>query len=84
LGERRLCKAEVAGSIPAGSIERGGSVRVIDCDCGETVSAANDDDLVQAVRRHVEQAHAEDEDMRFDEAAIRELVEAQAYDATDS
>jgi predicted small metal-binding protein len=59
-------------------------VRVIDCDCGEMVSAANDDDLLRAVRRHVEEAHADDEDMRLDDAAIRELVAAQAYDATDS
>jgi predicted small metal-binding protein len=84
LGERLLCKQEVAGSIPAGSIERGGTLRVIDCDCGETVAAANDDDLLRAVRRHVEEAHADDEDMRLDDAAIRELVAAQAYDATDS
>jgi hypothetical protein len=59
-------------------------VRVIDCDCGETLVAANDDDLAAAVRRHLDEAHAGDEDMRLDDDAIRQLIDAQAYDATDS
>jgi hypothetical protein len=59
-------------------------VRVIDCDCGETLSAANDQELAGAVRRHIEADHRDDADMRLDDDAIRALVERQAYSATDS
>lgn len=31
--------------------------KVINCECGETVRAANDDELVQRVEQHVRQAH---------------------------
>jgi hypothetical protein len=56
-------------------------MRVIDCDCGETLQAANDDDLFGAARRHVDEAHS-DLDMSDDQ--IRELVATKAYDASDS
>ena len=56
-------------------------MRVIDCDCGETLQAANDDDLVQATRRHVDEAHSE---MNLSDDQVRELVESKAYDASDS
>ena len=32
-------------------------MRVIDCDCGRTLQAANDDDLERATREHVDEAH---------------------------
>ena len=56
-------------------------MRVIDCDCGKTLQAANDDDLAQAVRDHVAEDHP-DMEMSADQAA--ELVSSLAYDATDS
>ena len=39
----------------------GGSLisKVINCECGEVVRAVSDDDLVEKVNRHVEQAHPE-------------------------
>jgi predicted small metal-binding protein len=56
-------------------------MRVIDCACGKTLQAANDDDLAKAVREHAEEDHPE-MDMSDDDA--RELVSAEAYDAQDS
>ena len=57
-------------------------MRVIECNfCGETLSAATDDELIKAVRRHMDERHA-DEDV--DDAQVSALVDDQAYDATDS
>ena len=56
-------------------------MRVIDCDCGKTLQAANDEDLANAVKDHVAEDHP-DMDMSDDQAA--ELVGAQAYEASDS
>jgi hypothetical protein len=56
-------------------------MRVIDCDCGTTLQAANDDDLTGQVRQHVDEHHAE---MELTDEQVRELVSARAYEATDS
>jgi Protein of unknown function (DUF1059) len=56
-------------------------MRVIDCDCGETLQAGNDDDLVKEVRAHLELKHP---DMRLTDEQVRELVAGRAYEATDS
>lgn len=56
-------------------------MRVIDCDCGTTLQAANDDELATAVREHVEQDHP---DMELDEDGARQLVAEKAYSAMDS
>jgi predicted small metal-binding protein len=56
-------------------------MRVIDCDCGETLSAANDDDLFRAARRHVDEAHP---DMDMSDDQVQELVSSKAYEASDS
>ena len=56
-------------------------MRVIDCECGETLQAANDDDLAEAVREHVAEAHP---DMNLSDDQVREMVSSQAYDAQDS
>jgi predicted small metal-binding protein len=56
-------------------------MRVIDCECGKTLQAANDDDLAGAVREHVAEDHP-DMEMSDDQAA--ELVRSQAYEASDS
>jgi hypothetical protein len=56
-------------------------MRVIDCDCGKTLQAANDDDLAGAVRDHVAQDHP---DMDLSDDQVTELVAARAYDADDA
>ena len=56
-------------------------MRVIDCDCGVTLQAANDDELTTAVKQHVESDHP---DMQLDEDQVRGLVEDKAYSASDS
>jgi predicted small metal-binding protein len=56
-------------------------MRVIDCDCGATLQAANDDDLAKRVREHVDEAHA---DMQLDDQQVRDLVAERAYSASDS
>ena len=56
-------------------------MRVIDCDCGQTLQAANDDDLVKAARQHVDEAHP---DLEMDDDQVRELGADKAYEASDS
>jgi hypothetical protein len=57
----------------------GGAMRVIDLDTGDTLQAANDDDLRKAVSGFYEE-HGEP--MSDDDVA--QLVANRAYDATDS
>jgi predicted small metal-binding protein len=57
-------------------------VRVIECNyCGETLSAANDDELRRCLIRHMEQQHP---DVEFSADDANELVGSTAYSATDS
>ena len=56
-------------------------MRVLDCDCGRTLQAANDDDLTLAVQSHVATDHP---DMDLSEEQARALVDARAYDAADA
>jgi predicted small metal-binding protein len=56
-------------------------MRVIDCECGHTLQAANDDDLVKVAREHVNEVHP---DMELDDEGVRKLVADQAYDAMDA
>jgi hypothetical protein len=56
-------------------------MRVIDCDCGRTLQAANDDDLHKAARRHFDEHHA---DKQLSDDQVRELVADKAYEASDS
>jgi predicted small metal-binding protein len=56
-------------------------MRVIDCDCGQTLQAANDEDLFKEARSHVDQEHP---DMQLTDDQVRELVSSKAYDASDS
>jgi predicted small metal-binding protein len=56
-------------------------MRVIDCDqCGETISAANDADLARRLKSHYAAEH--DEELSAEDAD--ELVDGEAYDASDS
>ena len=57
-------------------------MRVIECNiCGETLSAADDDDLLRRIGQHYESAHPS---VEFDEAQERETVATEAYTASDS
>jgi predicted small metal-binding protein len=56
-------------------------MRVVECDiCGETISAANDDELARRVRDHLESQH----DQEPDDEQVRTMIEEEAYDAMDS
>jgi predicted small metal-binding protein len=56
-------------------------MRVIECnECGDTVSAANDEELVRHLASHMRSEH----DAMPDEEEIADLVHEEAYDATDS
>ena len=58
------------------------SMRVFECNvCGEPLSAANDEELMQRVRTHFAAEHS---DREFDEAAERETVTSLAYTASDN
>jgi len=54
-------------------------MRVIDLDSGQSVQAANDDDLATAIR---ELDDAPEKDLGDEE--LRELISSRAYEATDS
>ena len=56
-------------------------MRVIDCECGQTLEAANDDDLVNVTREHVNESHP---DMELDDDGVRALVADKAYEAMDA
>ena len=56
-------------------------MRVIDCDCGVTVQAANDEELATRVKQHVESDHP---DMQLDDDQARAMIADKAYSATDS
>jgi Protein of unknown function (DUF1059) len=56
-------------------------MRVIDCDCGQTLQAGNDDDLAALVRAHADEAHAE---QPLSDEQARQLVADRAYEAADS
>ena len=56
-------------------------MRVIECNqCGETITAANDDELKRNVRAHLASEH----DTELDDDELTELVEDEAYEAMDS
>jgi predicted small metal-binding protein len=56
-------------------------MRVIDCDCGKTLQAGNDEDLATAVQEHAAEEHPE---MELSDEGARQLVADRAYEATDS
>ena len=56
-------------------------MRVMDCDCGVTLQAGNEDDLVKEARAHVDQEHP---DMRLTDEQVRNLVADKSYEASDS
>jgi predicted small metal-binding protein len=58
------------------------SMRVLECNiCGETLAAANDDELLRRLRDHVQAEHSASD---YNEANARETIATEAYNATDS
>ncbi len=56
-------------------------MQVIECDeCGETLQAAENEELVRILGRHLRTEH----DIESDEEELTELVESDAYEAMDS
>jgi hypothetical protein len=56
-------------------------MRVVECDtCGETLSAADDEELVGRLRDH----HASEHDEELDDDEAHQRVDREAYDAMDS
>ena len=56
-------------------------MRVIECNvCGETISAADDEELVERLGEHLRLEH----DHSGDEEDVQSLVEEDAYEAMDS
>ena len=54
---------------------------MIDCECGTTIKAASDDELVSEVREHIEEEHPGGE---LSDEQLSELVADRAYDADDA
>ena len=56
-------------------------MRVIECnECGETISAANDEELEAHLAEHLRAEHEQEPE----DEEVADLVHEQAYDATDS
>jgi predicted small metal-binding protein len=57
-------------------------MRVIDCnECGCTIGAANDEELVRHLSQHMTSQHSETD---WDDERASTMVAKRAYDATDS
>ena len=56
-------------------------MRVIDCDCGRTLQAGNDEDLAAQLGAHYYEAHPE---LQLNGEQVRQLVADRAYEAADS
>ena len=57
-------------------------MRVVECNvCGEPLAAADDEELLRRLRAHLESEH---EPSSSDEDQAREMIAAEAYEATDS
>jgi predicted small metal-binding protein len=57
-------------------------MRVVECNiCGETLAAATDEELLKRLGVHMDSEHSS---ASFDESQAREMIAAEAYDASDS
>jgi hypothetical protein len=57
-------------------------MRVMECNiCGETLASATDEELARRLLSHCEAEHPT---AGYDEARARELIQSEAYDASDS
>jgi predicted small metal-binding protein len=53
------------------------SMRALDCECGQHLEAANDEELFERAREHVDRDHP---DMGLGDEQVRGIVEQGAYD----
>jgi hypothetical protein len=53
-------------------------MRKLDCQCGHTLEAENDEELLAKGRQHVAEVHP---DQNFTDDQLRQLISTQAYDA---
>jgi predicted small metal-binding protein len=53
-------------------------MRKLDCECGHTLEAQNDDELFGEARKHIAEVHP---DMSLSDDEVRGLISSQAYDA---
>ena len=56
-------------------------MRALDCDCGQHLEAANDEELFDKAKEHVNRDHP---DMQLTDGQVRQLVAQGAYDKTDA
>ena len=57
-------------------------MRVIDCnECGATLKAANDEELARQLSQHMQSEHSH---VEWDDDQAADLIQRQAYSATDS
>ena len=59
-------------------------MRVLDCECGYTVQAANDDELRVELAAHLREQHPAEGQQPPGDEELQSLVQQRAYDATDS
>ena len=52
-------------------------MRALDCDCGQHLEAANDEELFERAREHVDRDHPE---MQLSDEQVRGIVAEGAYD----
>jgi predicted small metal-binding protein len=58
------------------------SMRVVECNiCGETLAAANDEELLERLSSHTTGEHPES---AFDQDSARDTIASEAYEASDS
>ncbi len=56
-------------------------MRALDCDCGQHLEAANDEELFEKAQEHINRDHP---DMQLTYEQVRQLVAERAYDKADA
>ncbi len=56
-------------------------MRALDCECGQHLEAANDEELFEKAREHVNRDHS---NMQLTDEQVRQLVAERAYDKADA
>ncbi len=56
-------------------------MRALDCECGQHLEAANDEELFEKAREHVNRDHP---NMQLTDEQVRQLVAERAYDKADA
>ena len=68
--------ARRAATLPRQPLGEGEAMRALDCECGRHLEAANDEELFERAREHVDRDHP---DMGFNNEQVRGIVEQGAY-----